>query len=167
MTKTYNYQSKIVPTLLGLILFGAMSWFFISRGMNHEAFDYKGAHFEADAAIYIHYGFGVLCTVFTLMSLYALFQRFAGEPKVIEVTATEIILPKLLLADKKVLRFADISSVKETAIKKQRILEIKAAQEKGSVSSALLTKEEYEEIKQTILEKSSVNQQRPNSVVRT
>ena len=153
--KSYPYAPKIWVGPLSFVLFGGLGYYLYNSEQRHEDFNYKGLHFEGATADWIHLTFSGLLALLSLMSLNTTYQRFFGEKKTVDITATDITTPKALFADRATIKFSDIIYLGEQCHRSNRTLVAMTRVDKCVISSLNLSKKDYEEIRGILIAKRS------------
>lgn len=157
--KSYPYKPTLWVGPFSFLVMGALAYVYYTKTINHEAFDFKGLHYEGDTALWIHSGITVFCVSMSIMGLAIIYEMLFGAEKIIKITDSDIAMPSLLFKRETTLKFEDIIELEERGHDKNLFLILKARHDRTSISSTMLNAADYEEIRDILLTKSFAGKQ--------
>jgi hypothetical protein len=140
------YDAKWHTLVLGLVLFGACTWFFAEKAVNNDRGLIINGIIPLDlqAATIFYWVFAVVSGLFVAACVFAGVSRVT-TPKVLELDEEGMTLPGgLFQRNSRRIRYADIVKLAEQQVSRQRFLYITTKEKRHSlVASRLPDNETY------------------------
>ncbi len=155
MDSKFIYRPDWKIFLIAFIFFGISMASFVLIALNNS----KGAilfHLivlSAEQATIIYWVFAILSMGFVFSSTSLLYVRFFTEPGYLVISTELVRIPKILLKKERVIRFSEVTDIKEYSVKSSLILEIHSGAKKAGISNRMLeSNDEYEKVKMKIID---------------
>ncbi|MFH2044255.1 MAG: hypothetical protein ABIK92_03800 [Pseudomonadota bacterium] len=124
--RAYSYRQKVWLGPLGIVLFGASTYYFIKKAqVNHDGLVMRRIiELSAQSATYFYWAVFLLSLILAILSLFAIYMFFKG-PRQIVLSYSDLVAPKGFMSSSCInIPYKEIRSIQVQEVNQQKLLHV-------------------------------------------